>query len=66
MVVPTWSGCQVKLTRGITPLAIFDAPCTVQNVICSPDEKEVVVYMTDGRVWVYNIHGVKIRNISWN
>ena len=34
MVVPTWSGCQVKLTRGITPLAIFDAPCTVQNVIC--------------------------------
>ena len=56
----------MKLTRGITPLVIFDAPCTVRNVICSPDEKEVVVYMTDGLVWVYNIHGVKTRNISWN
>ncbi len=66
MIVPTWSGCQVKLTRGITPLAIFDAPCNVQMVVCSPDETEVVVYMTGGRVWAYNIHGIKIRTISWN
>ena len=66
MIVPTWSGCQVKLTCGITPLAIFDVPCNVQMAVCSPDEKEVVVYMTDGRVWAYNIHGVKIRTISWN